>query len=44
MEQNVRAVFEIVERFYVLKLGKIAFEEKPEIFFQDMPLRKAYLA
>ena len=44
MEQNVRAAFKIVERSYVLKLGKILFEEEPEILFQGIPLRKAYLA
>jgi branched-chain amino acid transport system ATP-binding protein len=44
VEQNVRAAFKIVERVYVLKLGKIVFEEKPEMLFQDERLRKAYLA
>jgi branched-chain amino acid transport system ATP-binding protein len=44
VEQNVREVFKIVERVYVLKLGKIVFEEKPEMLFQDERLRKAYLA
>jgi ABC-type branched-subunit amino acid transport system ATPase component len=44
VEQNARAAFKIVERVYVLKLGKIVFEERPEILFQDVPLRKAYLA
>jgi branched-chain amino acid transport system ATP-binding protein len=44
VEQNVRAAFKIVERVYVLKLGKIVFEEKPETLFQDERLRKAYLA
>ena len=44
VEQNVREAFKIVERVYVLKLGKIVFEEKPEILFQDDRLRKAYLA
>jgi len=44
VEQNVRAPFKIVERVYVLKLGKIVLEEKLAIFFQDVPLRKAYLA
>ena len=43
VEQNVRAAFKIVERVYVLKLGKIVFEEKPETLFQDERLRKAYL-
>jgi branched-chain amino acid transport system ATP-binding protein len=44
VEQNVRAAFKVVERVYVLKLGKIVFEEKPETLFQDERLRKAYLA
>ena len=44
VEQNVREAFKIVERVYVLKLGKIVFEEKPEILIQDDRLRKAYLA
>jgi len=44
VEQNVREAFKIVERVYVLKLGKIVFEEKPETLFQDERLRKAYLA
>jgi branched-chain amino acid transport system ATP-binding protein len=44
VEQNVRAAFRIVERVYVLKLGKIVFEEKPDTLFQDDRLRKAYLA
>jgi len=44
VEQNVRAAFKIVERVYVLKLGKIVFEEKPDTLFQDERLRKAYLA
>jgi branched-chain amino acid transport system ATP-binding protein len=44
VEQNVRAAFRIVERVYVLKLGKIVFEEKPDILLHDERLRKAYLA
>lgn len=44
VEQNVREAFKIVERVYVLKLGKIVFEEKPDVLFQDDRLRKAYLA
>jgi branched-chain amino acid transport system ATP-binding protein len=43
VEQNVRAAFKIVERVYVLKLGKIVFEEKPDVLLQDERLRKAYL-
>jgi branched-chain amino acid transport system ATP-binding protein len=43
VEQNVQAAFKIVERVYVLKLGKIAFEEKPDVLLQDERLRKAYL-
>jgi len=44
VEQNVREAFKIVERVYVLKLGKIVFEERPETLFEDERLRKAYLA
>jgi branched-chain amino acid transport system ATP-binding protein len=44
VEQNVHEAFKIVERVYVLKLGKIVFEEKPETLYQDERLRKAYLA
>ncbi len=44
VEQNVREAFKIVERVYVLKLGKIVFEETPETLIQDERLRKAYLA
>jgi len=44
VEQNVRAAFKIVERVYVLKLGKIVFEERPETLLHDERLRKAYLA
>ena len=44
VEQNVRAAFKIVERVYVLKLGKIVFEERPEALLHDERLRKAYLA
>jgi len=44
VEQNVRAAFKVVERVYVLKLGKIVLEEKPEILLGDERLRKAYLA
>ena len=44
VEQNVREAFKIVERVYVLKLGKIVFEERPETLFRDERLRKAYLA
>ena len=44
VEQNIRAAFKIVGRVYVLKLGKIVFEEKPDTLLQDERLRKAYLA
>jgi branched-chain amino acid transport system ATP-binding protein len=44
VEQNVRAAFKIVERVYVLKLGKIVFEDKPDALLQDERLRKAFLA
>ncbi len=44
VEQNIRAAFKIVERVYVLKLGKIVFEETPDTLLRDERLRKAYLA
>ena len=44
VEQNVRAAFRIVERVYVLKLGKIVCEERPDTLLHDERLRKAYLA
>jgi len=44
VEQNVQEAFKIVERVYVLKLGKIVFEEQPETLLRDERLRKAYLA
>jgi branched-chain amino acid transport system ATP-binding protein len=44
VEQNVHEAFKIVERVYVLKLGKIIHEDNPEMLLQDECLRKAYLA
>ncbi|MBI4591074.1 MAG: ABC transporter ATP-binding protein [Candidatus Rokubacteria bacterium] len=43
VEQNVREAFKIVERVYVLKLGKIVLEEQPDVLLRDDRLRKAYL-
>jgi branched-chain amino acid transport system ATP-binding protein len=43
VEQNVREAFKVVERVYVLKLGRIVFEERPEVLAGDARLRQAYL-
>ena len=43
VEQNTREAFRIVDRVYVLKLGRIVFEERPESLMQDDRLRRAYL-
>ncbi len=43
VEQNIREAFKIVERVYVLKLGRIVFEDKPEVLARDDRLRHAYL-
>jgi len=42
-EKNVRPAFKIDERFYVLKLGKIVWEEKPDVLLYDERLREVYL-
>ena len=43
VEQNIREAFKIVERVYVLKLGRIVFEDRPAALIGDDRLRKAYL-
>ena len=44
IEQNVQAAFRIVERVYVLKLGQIVLEQRPQVLLSDDRLRKAYLS
>ncbi len=43
VEQNIREAFKIVERVYVLKLGRIVFEDRPDVLVADDRLRQAYL-
>jgi branched-chain amino acid transport system ATP-binding protein len=43
VEQNIREAFKVVERVYVLKLGRIVFEDRPEVLMRDDRLRQAYL-
>lgn len=43
VEQNIREAFKIVERVYVLKLGRIVFEDQPDVLVRDDRLRHAYL-
>jgi len=43
VEQNIREAFKIVERVYVLKLGRIVFEDQPDVLVRDDRLRQAYL-
>jgi branched-chain amino acid transport system ATP-binding protein len=43
VEQNIREAFKIVERVYVLKLGRVVFEDRPEGLVRDDRLRRAYL-
>jgi branched-chain amino acid transport system ATP-binding protein len=43
VEQNIREAFKIVGRVYVLKLGCIVFEDRPDVLVGDDPLRRAYL-
>ncbi len=43
VEQNIREAFKIVERVYVLKLGRIVFEDRPDVLMRDDRLRQAYL-
>jgi len=43
VEQNIREAFKIVQRVYVLKLGRIVFEDQPEVLVRDDRLRQAYL-
>jgi branched-chain amino acid transport system ATP-binding protein len=43
VEQNVREAFRIVERVCVLRLGRIVFEDRPDVLAADDRLRRAYL-
>ena len=43
VEQNIREAFKIVQRVYVLKLGRIVFEDRPDVLVGDDRLRRAYL-
>jgi branched-chain amino acid transport system ATP-binding protein len=43
VEQNTREAFRIVDRVYVLKLGRIVFEDRQDSPMQDDRLRRAYL-
>jgi len=43
VEQNIREAFRVVDRVYVLKLGRIVFEDRPESLLADDRLRRAYL-
>lgn len=43
VEQNIREAFRVVQRVYVLKLGRIVFEDEPAVLIGDERLRKAYL-
>ena len=43
VEQNIREAFKIVQRVYVLKLGRIVFEDQPDVLVRDDRLRQAYL-
>ena len=43
VEQKVRQVLKICHRVYGVKLGKVAFEGKPEELMEDKELRKVFL-
>jgi branched-chain amino acid transport system ATP-binding protein len=43
VEQNIREAFKVVQRVYVLKLGRIVFEDRPDVLVRDDRLRRAYL-
>jgi branched-chain amino acid transport system ATP-binding protein len=43
VEQNIREAFKVVQRVYVLKLGRIVLEEQPDVLVRDDRLRRAYL-
>jgi branched-chain amino acid transport system ATP-binding protein len=44
VEQNVNEVLKIADRVYIMKLGKIVFQEaSPERLLKDEKLRIAYL-
>jgi branched-chain amino acid transport system ATP-binding protein len=43
VEQNIREAFRVVDRVYVLKLGRIVLEDRPQSLLADDRLRRAYL-
>ena len=43
VEQNIREAFRVVDRVYVLKLGRIVLEDRPQALLEDDHLRRAYL-
>ena len=43
VEQNIREAFRVVDRVYVLKLGRILFEDRSQSLLQDDRLRRAHL-
>ncbi len=43
VEQNIREAFRVVDRVYVLKLGRIVLEDRPQTLLADDRLRRAYL-
>jgi branched-chain amino acid transport system ATP-binding protein len=43
VEQKVREVLKICHRVYGVKLGKVAFDGKPEELMEDVQLRKVFL-
>jgi branched-chain amino acid transport system ATP-binding protein len=44
VEQNARQALKISKRVYVMKVGKITDEDKPEKFLSQEELRKVYLS
>jgi branched-chain amino acid transport system ATP-binding protein len=45
VEQNVREVFSIVERAYVMRVGRVVLESRePPALLRDAELRRSYLA
>jgi branched-chain amino acid transport system ATP-binding protein len=43
VEQNIREGADVVDRVYVLKLGRIVLEDRPQSLLADDRLRRAYL-
>jgi branched-chain amino acid transport system ATP-binding protein len=44
VEQNARQVLKICDKVYVMKVGKISDENRPEKFSSKSELRKVYLS